>query len=120
MHWLWQLASRSTLRSSATRITFRLSRSRQLEALEAVERRLDPGLVRARRAVADPGPFLHQELARRAVGLEVDGGDDGVAGQHRQREIAEHPLLLRHIGLEAVVVAEEEVEPLALDDERVE
>src|SRR5262249_61219900 len=98
MHWLWQRVSRSTLRSSATRISLLLRPSRQLEALEAMKRRLDPGLVRARRAVADPGPFLHQELARRAVGLEVDGGDDGVAGQHRQRDIAEHPLLLRHMG----------------------
>jgi len=38
---------------------------------------------------ADPVPFLHQEFARLAVGLQVDRGDDVIAGQDRQREIAE-------------------------------
>ena len=59
-------------------------------------------------AVADPGPFLHQQLPALAVGLQIDRGDDAVADQHRQGEIAELPLLLRHIGLELVVVAEEQ------------
>ena len=71
-------------------------------------------------ALADPAPFLHQEFLVLAVGLQVDGGDDVFADQDRQREIAEQALLLRHIGLEAVAVAEEQLGALALDDQRIE
>ena len=71
-------------------------------------------------AVADPGPFLHQQLLVLAVGLEIDGGDDVVADQHRQRKVAELALFLRHIGLELVAVAEEQFGALALDDQWIE
>ena len=72
------------------------------------------------RAVADPGPLLHQQFPVLAVGLEVERCDDAVADQHRQREVAELPLLLRQVGLELVVVAEEQLCALALDDQRIE
>src|SRR4030088_2450735 len=72
------------------------------------------------RAVADPAPFLHQQFAALAIGLEVEGGDDVVADQNRQREITEHTLLLRYISLEAMPISEEQFGPLALDDERIE
>ena len=55
-----------------------------------------------------------------AVGLEVEGRDDAIAGQNRQREVAEHPLFLRHVSLEAVAVIEEQLSALALDNERIE
>ena len=55
-----------------------------------------------------------------AVGLEVEGGDDPVADEDRKGEVAVAALVLRDIGLEDVIVAEEEAEALALDDERVE
>src|SRR5262249_6004190 len=80
----------------------------------------DQALALAASTLGDPGPLLHQELAALAVGLEIDGSDDLVADQHRQREVAELALHLRHIGLEQVVVAEEQHEPRALMDERVE
>ena len=64
--------------------------------------------------------MLDLQLALLAIGLEIDGGNDVVADQHRQGEVAEHPLLLGHVGLEAVLVVEEQLQPLALDDERVE
>src|SRR5688572_33402690 len=92
----------------------------QLKALEAVQLLLDPPLVRARRATADPGPFLHQKLPLRAVGLEVDGGDDVVADQRRQRKVSEHPLLLGDVSIEAVLVVEEQMQPLELMDKRIE
>ena len=63
----------------------------------------------------DVVPFLDQELALLAVGLEIDRGDDVVAHQHRQREITELRFSFRHIGLEAVFVVEEELQALALD-----
>ena len=60
---------------------------RQLKPLEAIEFFLDPALVllarSLRRAPADPVPFLHQQLLVLAIGLEVDGGDDVLAHQHR-------------------------------------
>src|SRR5437879_1569134 len=97
---------------------------RQLKPLETVELVLDAALVvlarGPRRALADPAPFLHQQFLVLAVGLEVDGGDDVFADQNRQREIAEHAFFLRHIGLEAVTVVEEQFGALALDDQGIE
>src|SRR6266404_6709005 len=97
---------------------------RQLKPLEAVQRFLDAALkILARaalRAVADPIPFLQQQFSASAIGLEIERGDDVVADQHRQREIAEHPLLPRHVGLEAMLVAEEKMGTLALNAERIE
>jgi len=90
------------------------------EALEAVQLLFDPLLERAARAAADPGPLLQQELALLAVGLEIDGGDDRVVDQNRQGEVAEAALLLRQIGLEAVLVVEEQLCPLALNHQRIE
>ena len=75
--------------------------------LEAVQRLLDARLVAVAGAV-DPGPLLDEELAALAVGLEVDRGGDAVADEHRQGEVPEYAFRLRHIGLEAMVVAEEE------------
>ena len=71
-------------------------------------------------ALADPAPFLHQQFALLAVGLEIEGCDDVLAGQHRQCKIAELALFLRHVGLEAMLVIEHEVGPLALDDQGIE
>src|SRR5207245_9505245 len=70
--------------------------------------------------MADPGPALHQELAPLAVGLEIDGGDDFVPDEHGLGEVAEAPLVLGDVSLEAVLVAEEQMQPLTLMDERVE
>src|SRR5262245_25210645 len=92
----------------------------ELKALEAVEGLLDRLLVRALRALADPGPLLDAQLLLLAVGLEVDGGDDLVAEEHGEREIAEASLRLGDVGLEDVVVVEEESQPLALQDQRIE
>src|ERR1700730_4994947 len=72
------------------------------------------------RPLADPAPLLQQQFFLLAIGLEIERGDDALACQHRQREIAEAPPFLRDIGLEAVPVIEEKMRPLALDDERVE
>ena len=63
---------------------------------------------------------MHQQLSVLAICLEVDRCDYLVAEEHRQSEISEHPLLLGDIGLETVLVIEEELEPLALNDQRVE
>ena len=78
------------------------------------------GLSRAAAAVADPAPLPDLEGAAFAVGLEVDGGDDALAGEHRQGEVAEAAPGRRQVGLEAVRVAEEALEPPALDHQRVE
>ena len=67
-----------------------------------------------------PGPLLDQQAAAGAVGLEVDRRGDAVADEDRQGEVAELPFRGRDIGLEAVVVVEEEREAPALDDQRVE
>ena len=71
-------------------------------------------------AIADPGPLLHQQLLPLAIGLEIDGGDDLVADEHGQGKVAEQPLLPGDVSLEAVLVVEEELQPLALMDERIE
>ena len=81
---------------------------------------LDAGFVSARRPTSNPRPSLHQQLSVLAICLEVDRCDYLVAEEHRQSEITKHPLLLRDIGLETVLVIEEELEPLALNDQRVE
>ncbi len=78
--------------------------TRELKALEPVQFLLNPPLVRAARAVTDPGPGLHLQLLLLAIRLEVDGGDDGINQyQHRQGKVTEHPLLLRGISLEPVL-----------------
>ena len=96
-------------------------RSPELEPLEPLQRRSS---IAARPLGADVGSsqvtLLHQQLAGRAVGLEVERRHDAVAHQHRQGEIAELALGRRDIGFEDVVIAEEQLEPLALDDQRIE
>src|SRR5437016_2769846 len=105
---------------------YRRASIRQLKPLEAIELFLDPALqILARLAFrglapADPGPLLHQEFPVLPVGLEIERGDDVLADQDRQREIAELAFLLRHIGLEAMLVVEEQMRPLALDDQGIE
>ena len=84
---------------------------------------LDPGfqvLAAGFARGADPAPFLHQEFAVLPVGFQIDGGDDLLAGQHRQGKIAELALLLWHIGFETVAVVEEQFGALALDHQRIE
>src|SRR5258705_13737745 len=97
---------------------------RQLKPLETIQFFLDSALEvlaqAPRGALADPAPFLHQQFPVLAVGLEVDGGDDVLADQHRQREITEQALFLWDIGLEAVTIAEEQFGALALDDQWIE
>src|SRR6185437_428941 len=92
----------------------------ELKMLETVQFLFDPALQLLARAAADPVPLLQQQLALPAIGLEIDGGNDLVADQHRQREISEQPLLLWHIGLEAMAIAKKQFAALALDDERIE
>src|SRR4051794_40917312 len=97
---------------------------RELKGLEAVQLFLDATLELAASAplfaVADPAPLLHQQFSVLAIGLEIECGDDVVADQHRQRKIAEQPLLLRHVSLEAMLVAEKQMGALALDDQGIE
>src|SRR5688572_3966294 len=92
----------------------------ELEALEALQLLLDALLVQAARALGHPGPLLQQQLLPRAIGLEVDHRDDLVPDQHRLAEVAQFALRLGYIGLEKVLVAEEELQAPALQDERVE
>src|SRR5579872_1270941 len=99
----------------------------QLKPLEAVQFVFDPPFqLFARAAVAapcrstDPGPLLHEEFSVLPVGLQVQRGHDLVADHDWQREIAEHALLLRHIGFEQMLVAEEQFCSLALNDQRIE
>src|SRR5262249_11325112 len=92
----------------------------KLKLREAVKLFLDERLMRLRLAFADPRPFLHQQFLIRAVRFDVERSDDLVADQHRQREIAIDALFLRHISFEQMVVAEEELQPLALNDQRIE
>src|SRR6266404_720207 len=92
----------------------------ELEALEAVQRFFDPPPARRARAITDPGPSLHQELAPLAIGLQIDDGGDFVPDEHGLGEVAEPPLVLGDVSLEAVLVAEEQMQALPLVDERVE
>ena len=55
-----------------------------------------------------------------AIGLEIDDGGDFVPDEHRLGEVAEPPLVLGNVRLEAVLVVEEQMQPLALMDERIE
>src|SRR5450631_3663670 len=59
---------------------------RELKPLEPVQLFLDAALqilARAPRRGVDPAPFLHQQFAALAVGLQIDGGDDVFAHQNR-------------------------------------
>ena len=50
----------------------------------------------------------------------IDPADQAAAGQQRHHEVAVHALGLRHVGLQAVLEAEQPRRPLAVPDERVE
>src|SRR5262245_36677182 len=78
---------------------------RELKLLEAVQFLLDATLQAHAPAVADPAPFLHQQFLLLTIRLQVDGGDDVVADENRQGEIAELPLFLWNVGFETVLVA---------------
>src|SRR5580693_1578904 len=96
----------------------------QLKLLEPVQFVLDSPLqllARApRRGRADPVPFLRPQFVPLAIGLEIDGGNDVAAIQHRQREIAELALFPGNVSLEAMAVTEEQFGAFALDDEGIE
>ncbi len=94
--------------------------ARELEALEAVQCFFDSSLAQPARAIADPGPSLHQQPLPLAIGLEIDDGDDFVPDEHGLCEVAEQPFVLGDVGFEAMRVVEEQMQPLALMDERVE
>src|SRR5208282_1070451 len=49
-----------------------------------------------------------------------EDGNDPIPDQNRATEIPEYALVLGNVGFEAILVIEEEPQPLALDDERVE
>src|SRR5579863_5493218 len=90
----------------------------ELKALEPMQFVLDLALqlpARALRGGTDPIPFLQQQFSVLPVGLEIERGHDSVPDQNRQREIAEAPLLLRHIGFEKMLITEDQLRPLALD-----
>src|SRR5689334_8945972 len=67
----------------------------QLKPREAIQLLLDPALqvlaaiAFGRPALADPIPLLHQKLPVLPVGLDIQRGDDLLADQDRQGEIAE-------------------------------
>jgi hypothetical protein len=67
-----------------------------------------------------PSPFLYDQRAASTVGLQINGSDYLISNQYRQGEVAKHPLSLRNVCLEPVIVAEEQLEALSLDDQRVE
>src|SRR5947209_2523939 len=94
------------------------ARSLELKALEGVQYLLDAALEVLARAFDDPVPLLLQQRGALAVGLEVDRGDDVLTRKHRQRGIAEHPLLFGDISLEAMRLAEKLFGAPALDDQR--
>jgi hypothetical protein len=70
--------------------------------------------------MANPGPFLNQQFLLLAIGLEVDGGDDFVADEHGQREVAMQPFIFGDISLEAVAIVKEKLKPFSLNDQRIE
>src|SRR3954468_23690165 len=126
-----QLETVAAVRCDATDAVDRVPGSRtdallrQLKPLETMQFLLDAALVvlalgAAACTLADPAPFLHQEFLVLAVGLQIDGGDDVFANQHRQCEIAEQALFLRHVRLKSVAVVEKQFGALALDDQGVE
>src|SRR5579883_818304 len=93
---------------------------RELKAFEAIELAFDERFVRPGRALARPRPFLDEQSLLLPIRLQIDDCDDFVVDQGRQREIAEDALFLWRIGLETVVVIEEQLQALALDDQRIE
>ena len=70
--------------------------------------------------VTEPGPLVDRQLLLLSISLDVDRADDPVAIKDRQGEVAQYPLVGRHIGFEPVRIAEEKFEPLALDHQRIE
>src|SRR5262249_10534966 len=114
------LGAPSSPTASGSSSTDRRFLGRELEALETVQRFLDLPLAQVPEAIGKPGPLPQQELAPLAIGLEIDDRDELVAGEHRLGEVAESPLLLRNVSLEAVLVAEEKPQPLARMDEWIE
>jgi hypothetical protein len=54
------------------------------------------------------------------VGFEIEGGNNPIPDQDWTTEVTKYPLVLGNISLEAILVVEEELEPLALNDQRVE
>src|ERR1700722_4326090 len=71
-------------------------------------------------ASVDPVPAQYQELLLRAVGLQVEAGNDPIPDQNWTNEIAKDSLVFGNISFEAIFVIEEEMKSLALDDQRVE
>src|SRR5262245_685795 len=92
----------------------------ELEALEAVQLILDALLQVRAWTFCDPSPFLYEQFLLLAIRLEIDGGNDAVADENGQGEIAEQTLLLGDVSLEAMFIVKEEVRSPALDDERIE
>src|SRR4051812_46700913 len=74
--------------------------SRELEALEPMQRLLDLGPARRAWPLAEPGPFLDQKLATLTIRLEIENRGDVVADENRLREVAERPFFLWQISLE--------------------
>ena len=114
------------IRRKSSRSRMRLERRSlpQLKPLEAMQLLFDCGFNCLRASRLPPPPTqLHFCISNlrflrsvfRSIAATMSPPD-----QHRQREIAEFALLLRHVGLEAMVVAEEQFGPLALDDQRIE
>ena len=62
----------------------------------------------------------HAQHAGRAVGLDVDARDDGVAEQEGQDVVAVLPLFGRRVDLDAVAEIEQALGARALEDQRVE
>ena len=88
---------------------------RELKPLEAVQFFLDAALEVLSRAPlrgsADPAPFLHQQFAALAVGLEVDGGDDVVTSKNRQGALRGLALVKLEEMMDVLVCADEVINP---------
>src|SRR5271157_5407476 len=74
----------------------------------------------ARLPTADPVPALQQKFLLRPFCFEVEGGNHPIPDQNWANKIAKYPLVFGNISFEAVLVIEEDPQPLPLDDQRVE
>jgi hypothetical protein len=91
-------------------LSLRISLTRKLKALKVMQFLLDSAFqALARTLAAHPGPFAGPQCPPRAIRFEIDSGDDVVANNDRQGEIAKEPLFLWNVGLEVMIVAEEKV-----------
>ena len=98
----------------------RLISSAELKLREPIELTLDDRFMVGLIAFAHPMPGLNEKAFLFPVGFQIKTGDNLVADQNRQGEIAKLALLLRYIDLKDMVIIEEGACALSLNDQRVE